>query len=150
MCGFLIVVTSVVMEVWHMGLVTLWHVESSQTRDGTHDRCLGRWILNHWTNREVQEAPQIILMHDKIWTLVLVGALKCFPSWPQSEQSLPLLEFFSLPNDVYPILSVFQAYLISHCIQEAFFSFQTSPAFTDFLKMNPAPKILAFCSFSHV
>ena len=102
-------------------------------------------------------------MHNKIWTLVLVGALKCFPSWPQSEQRLPLLEFFSLPNDVYPILSVFQAYLISHSIQEAFFSFQTSPAFTDFffnfifklyiialvlpnIKMNP-PQVYMYSAF---
>ena len=49
-----------------MGIVTLGHVESSQIRDGTHDCCIGWWILNHWTNREVQEDPQIILMHNKM------------------------------------------------------------------------------------
>ena len=36
-----------------MGLVALWYVESSWTRDGTHVSCIGRWILNHWTTREV-------------------------------------------------------------------------------------------------
>ena len=80
-------------------------------------------------------------------TLVVVGALECSPSWLQSEQSLPLHVFFSLPIDAYPILSVLQAYLIAHCVQEAFFSFQTSPASTGFFFMNAAPRILAFRSF---
>ena len=35
-----------------MGLVALWHVESSQTRDGMYGPCSGR-IPNHWTTREV-------------------------------------------------------------------------------------------------
>ena len=30
-----------------------WHVESSWTRDRTHVPCIGRWILNHCTTREV-------------------------------------------------------------------------------------------------
>ena len=37
------------------GLVAPKHVESSQTRDGTHVPCTGRQILNHWTTREVLE-----------------------------------------------------------------------------------------------
>ena len=36
----------------HMGLVTLRHVGSSQTRDWTHVPCNGRPILNHWATRE--------------------------------------------------------------------------------------------------
>ena len=35
-----------------MGLVALWHVESSWTRDWTHVPCIGRRILNHCTTRE--------------------------------------------------------------------------------------------------
>ena len=34
-------------------------MESSRTRTGPHIPCIGRWILNHWTTREV--AP--ILYH---------------------------------------------------------------------------------------
>ena len=30
-----------------------WHVKSSLTRDHTQVLCTGRWILNHWTPREV-------------------------------------------------------------------------------------------------
>ena len=30
-----------------MGLVALWHVESSLTRDQTRLPYIGRWILNH-------------------------------------------------------------------------------------------------------
>ena len=41
--------------VWHTGLVTLQHVESSQARDQTFVPCTGRWVLNHWTTREVQQ-----------------------------------------------------------------------------------------------
>ena len=33
-------------------LVASQHVGSSQTRDQTHDPCIGRWILNPWTTRE--------------------------------------------------------------------------------------------------
>ena len=38
---------------WLMGLVATRHVESSKIRDRTHVPCIGRWILNHWTAREV-------------------------------------------------------------------------------------------------
>ena len=38
---------------WHMDLVALEHVESSQTRDGTHVPQTGRWILIHFDTREV-------------------------------------------------------------------------------------------------
>ena len=40
-------------SLWLMGLVALWHVESSQTSDQTHVLCLGRQILNHSTTGEV-------------------------------------------------------------------------------------------------
>ena len=36
-----------------MGLVALWHMGSSWTRDGTCVPCIGRWILNHCATREV-------------------------------------------------------------------------------------------------
>ena len=39
-------------HLWLRGLVALWNVESSQTRNQTHVHCIGRQILNHWTNRE--------------------------------------------------------------------------------------------------
>ena len=39
--------------VWNTGLVALWHVGSSWTRDQPYVPCIGRDILNHWTTREV-------------------------------------------------------------------------------------------------
>ena len=36
-----------------MGLVALWHVDSSKTRDQTHTPCFDRQFLNQWTTREV-------------------------------------------------------------------------------------------------
>ena len=56
-CRLLIAVTSLVAErglLRYTGLVAPWHVESSQTRDGTHVLCIGRWILSHQTTRKVQ------------------------------------------------------------------------------------------------
>ena len=38
-------------QLWHMGLVVLECVESSQTRVWTHVPCIGRQIHNHWTTR---------------------------------------------------------------------------------------------------
>ena len=35
-----------------MGLVTLWHVGSSQIRDQTLVLAIGRQILNHWITRK--------------------------------------------------------------------------------------------------
>ena len=38
---------------WHMGLVAPLPVDTSQTRDQTRVLCIGRWILIHYTTREV-------------------------------------------------------------------------------------------------
>ena len=38
---------------WCTGLVVPWHVRSSQTRGRTSVPSIARWILNHWTTREV-------------------------------------------------------------------------------------------------
>ena len=38
---------------WHMGLVAPLPVDTSQTRDQTRTLCVGRWILIHYTTREV-------------------------------------------------------------------------------------------------
>ena len=52
----LIVVASLVAEHRLLGMraQSLWHTESSWTRDRTHVPGIGRWILNRWTAREVQ------------------------------------------------------------------------------------------------
>ena len=40
-------------QLWCTGLVALWHVGSSRTRDQTPVPCVGRQILNHCATREV-------------------------------------------------------------------------------------------------
>ena len=40
-------------ELWHTGLVILWHVGSSHTRDQTRAPCFGRWISIHCATRKV-------------------------------------------------------------------------------------------------
>ena len=41
-------------QLWCVGFIALWQVESSQTRDQTRVACIGWLILNHWANREVR------------------------------------------------------------------------------------------------
>ena len=38
-----------VQQLWCMGLVALWHLGSSWTRDGTCVPCIGSGFLTHWT-----------------------------------------------------------------------------------------------------
>ena len=47
---------------WHMGLVALQHVESSQTRDQARVPYIGRWILNPWTTRESWVYFEIVII----------------------------------------------------------------------------------------
>ena len=49
-------------QLQHTGLLAPWHVGSSWPRDQTRVPCTGRWILNHWTTREVPTGQ--ILMKD--------------------------------------------------------------------------------------
>ena len=41
----------------HMGLVAPRHMGSSWTRNETHDACIHKWILKHWTTKEVPLLP---------------------------------------------------------------------------------------------
>ena len=44
-------------QLQHTGLLAPWHVGSSWPRDQTRVPCSGRWILNHWTTRDVPISP---------------------------------------------------------------------------------------------
>ena len=65
---------------WRTGLVPLWHVGSSQTRDGTHVSFIGRWIL---------EPPGKALVFQMAWH-VLAEALPVTLVIPVSSFSLTL------------------------------------------------------------
>ena len=53
-------------------LVALWHVEVSQTRDWTQVSCIGRWIIIHYTTREVPlvlrcvHSPFVAVQREKL------------------------------------------------------------------------------------
>ena len=51
------------LELWHTGLVALWQIESSWTRDQSCVSCIGRQILIHCTTREVLG----VVFIGKIW-----------------------------------------------------------------------------------
>ena len=53
-------------QLWHMGLVALWHVGSSQTRDQTHVPCIGRQILNQWTTRGSPEQANLCHVNEAV------------------------------------------------------------------------------------
>ena len=44
-------------QLMYAGLAAPRCVQSSQTRDQTSVFCIARWILNHWTTREVLKYP---------------------------------------------------------------------------------------------
>ena len=46
---------------WHTIIVAPRHAVSSQTRDWMLVPCIGRWILNHWTTKEV---PHIVFHYQ--------------------------------------------------------------------------------------
>ena len=47
---------------WHIGFVAPWHVGSSLIRDRTCNHCIGNWVLNHWTTREIPSAAIFCLI----------------------------------------------------------------------------------------
>ena len=57
------------------GFISQWHVGSYQTRDGTHFHCIGRWILNYWTTRDVPipsldtGSPQALFFFEMILSI---------------------------------------------------------------------------------
>ena len=65
-------------QLWCTGLVAPQHVGSSQTWDGTHVPCIGRWILNHWTIREVPDLGLNSSVHAQACP-TLCNLLDCSP-----------------------------------------------------------------------
>ena len=55
---------------WQLDLIN-----NSSIRDRTHVPCVGRWILNHWTAREVPENLFIFLMN---WHIVSVSKIRIY------------------------------------------------------------------------
>ena len=63
-------------QLWHTGLVALWHEGSFRTRDWTHVPCIGRQTPKHWTTREV---PTLVLgtiphLTHSVFSLVISSA----------------------------------------------------------------------------
>ena len=76
-----------------MGLVALQPVESSPTNDRTCVPCSGRWILNHWTTREV---------HIYLFELVFFF----FGKYPEVELLGPMVVLFLIFWGITILLSI--------------------------------------------
>ena len=67
------------LQLWCAGLVATQNVGSSWTKDQTHIPCIGKWILNHWTTRDVQFAYFYLLdssnSYAKFPTLALASMM---------------------------------------------------------------------------
>ena len=57
-----------------MGLVALWHVGSSQTKDRTHVSHIGRQILYHWAPKEAL-IFSVLILHHVILLCILISAI---------------------------------------------------------------------------
>ena len=76
-----------------MGLATLWHVESSQTRDPSHVCYVGSQILNHWAIREGQDSVDA----TSVSTYLTQRWYDCSLFVPGSTIYMSLLWFWLLP-----------------------------------------------------
>ena len=67
------------LQLWCAGLVATQNVGSSWTKDQTHVPCIGKWILNQWTTRDVQFAYFYLLdssnSYAKFPTLALASMM---------------------------------------------------------------------------
>ena len=95
-----------------LGLSCLQLVESSQTRDRTRVPCIGRWILYHWTTREVLWVLLTVHAHRGIPHLTGDFALPGLPFWnalPQVSSFRAQFKFLLLgppsltPPDLLPL-----------------------------------------------
>ena len=88
-------------QLWHMDLVAPRYVESFQTRDLTHVPCIGRWILIHYTTREILQFynQRKSGEGEKTNFLLIFEQTSCF------HHQLLQVEQFSCPYMVKPELS---------------------------------------------
>ena len=70
---------------WHMGLVALQQMRSSQTRDQTHIFCIGRWILYHRANREALKSAFLPAYQCTETEYIKLANLIVSQSTPRSE-----------------------------------------------------------------
>ena len=82
-----------------MGLAAPQHVESARTRDQTHVPCIGRQILNHWTQ---QGSPGIFFLKVPPPTLILESFLPTPLAAKEPECSVAP-SFFITKSDANPL-----------------------------------------------
>ena len=70
-------------NLWLTGLVTPWHVGSSQTRARTHVPCISRQILNHWATREAPE--NVFFLKWISFTRLAWGGDEQMPNWDSGD-----------------------------------------------------------------
>ena len=77
------------------GLVASQHMASSWTRDPTCVSCIGRWILNHWTTKEVMGTSFIIfvLVHG---CMGLVASQHMDSSWTRDPTCVSCISQWTL------------------------------------------------------
>ena len=91
-----------------MGLVALWHVESSQSRNQTHVPYSGRQILYYWTIREVPLSFSFFLKLISFLYYTKVVSLN-FKPWHLEGESYMFLTRMS-GNEYVPALSHVQLF----------------------------------------
>ena len=100
-------------QLWHMGLAAPWHVGSSRTRAQTHDPCIGKWILNHWTSREVLNSAEL----KEEWNKGLQKASTGLPfssslTWAQGRCSINYIDNWQKSNLLIIFFSCFPSFII--------------------------------------
>ena len=90
-----------------MDLIALQHVESPWRRNQTHVLCIGRWILNHRTTKEVPKALFILVkLRGYFWTL----GIEMLNQW----SSVDCFSLHKLKKKVY-VFPAWWPYALGNC-----------------------------------
>lgn len=83
-------------RLWYTGLVAPQHVESSQTRDGTHVLCIDGWVLTHCAVREVQLLFCKLCLVEDFFFLLCPTECRLLVRQPGIEPETPAVEAWRL------------------------------------------------------
>ena len=67
-CASFSICSTQAQQLWHTGLVSLWPVGSSRTRDWTRVFCSGRYILIYCATRGVGKVTFPFILTDILWS----------------------------------------------------------------------------------
>ena len=98
------------------GLVVLWDVGSSPTRDKTRVSCIGRWILHCWATKEA------LFFFFFNWSIVDLQCCRCIANWLIYKyvyiyiRLFSIIGYYKIVNIVPCAIELVLIYLVHICV----------------------------------